>query len=46
MRHISDDTVVPTLVYLKDCKDVSLKDFILRYPATRDNLYIIEGGDV
>ena len=46
MRHIPDDTTVPTLVYLKDCKDVNLKDFILRYPATRDNLYIIEGGDV
>ena len=46
MRHIPDDTTVPTLVYLKDCKNVNLKDFILRYPATRDNLYIIEGGDV
>ena len=46
MRHIQDDTTVPTLVYLKDCKNVNLKDFILRYPATRDNLYIIEGGDV
>ena len=46
MRHIPDDTVVPTLLYLKDCKNVTLKDFILRYPATRDNLYIIEGGDV
>ena len=46
MRHIPEDTVVPTLLYLKDCKDVTLKDFILRYPATRENLYIIEGGDV
>jgi len=46
MRHIPDETTVPTLVYLKDCKNVNLKDFILRYPATRDNLYIIEGGDV
>ena len=46
MRHISDDTVVPTLVYLKDCKGVTLQTFICRYPATRDQLYIIEGGDV
>lgn len=46
MRHIPDDPVVPTLVYLKDCKNVNLKDFILRYPATRENLYVIEGGDV
>jgi len=46
MRHISDDTVIPTLVYLKDCKGVTLQNFICRYPATRDNLYIIEGGDV
>ena len=45
MRHITDDVAVPTLVYLKDCKNVMLKDFICRYPATRDNLYIIEGGD-
>lgn len=46
MRHIPDDTVVPTLVYLKDCVNINLKDFILRYPAPRDVLYIIEGGDV
>ncbi|MBR5661322.1 MAG: hypothetical protein IKW99_07205 [Bacteroidales bacterium] len=46
MKHIPDDTVIPTLVYLKDCENVSLKDFILRYPATRNTLYIIEGGDV
>ena len=46
MRHITDDVAVPTLVYLKDCKNVLLKDFICRYPATRGNLYIIEGGDV
>ena len=46
MRHIPDDTVIPTLVYLKDCTNVSLKDFIMRYPATRNDLYIIEGGDV
>ena len=45
MRHI-DDPVIPTLVYLKDCKNVSLKSFILRYPATKDDLYIIEGGSV
>ena len=45
MRHI-DDPVIPTLVYLKDCKNVSLKNFILRYPATKDDLYIIEGGSV
>ena len=36
----------PTLVYLKGCKNVILKDFILRYPATKDDLYIIEGGNV
>lgn len=35
MKHIPEDAVVPTLVYLKDCKNVILKDFILRYPATR-----------
>ena len=46
MKHISEDTVVPTLVYLKDCKNVSLKNFILRYPATKDDLYIIDGGSV
>ena len=46
MRHIPDNTVVPTLVYLKDCQNVILKDFILRYPATRKDLYIIEGGNV
>ena len=44
MKHIPEDAVVPTLVYLKDCRNVILKDFILRYPATRDDLYIIEGG--
>jgi hypothetical protein len=46
MRHIPEDTVLPTLVYLKDCSNVSLKDFIMRYPATRNDLYIVEGGDV
>ena len=46
MRHIPDDVVVPTLLYLKDCKNVTLQNFICRYPATRDQLYIIEGGDV
>ena len=45
MRHI-DDPVIPTLLYLKNCERVTLKDFILRYPATKDDLYIIEGGDV
>lgn len=44
MNHIPENTVVPTLVYLKDCKNVSLKNFILRYPATKDDLYIIDGG--
>ena len=46
MRHIPDDIAIPTLVYLKDCKGVKMQDFICRNPATRDNLYIIEGGDV
>ena len=46
MRHIPEDTTVPTLVYLKDCQNVNLKDFILRYPATRGDLDIIEGGSV
>lgn len=46
LKHIPSDTAAPTLVYLKDCKNVQLKDFILRYPATKDNLYIIEGGSV
>ena len=46
MRHIPEDATVPTLVYLKDCRNVTLKDFILRYPATRDDLYIIEGETV
>lgn len=46
MKHIPADTVVPTLVYLKDCTNVSLKNFIMRYPATLHDLYIIEGGDV
>ena len=45
MRHI-DDPVIPTLLYFKNCKKVTLQNFILRYPATTDNLYIIEGGDV
>lgn len=46
LNHIPSGTAAPTLVYLKDCKNVLLKDFILRYPATKDNLYIIEGGSV
>lgn len=46
LNHIPAGTVAPTLVYLKDCKNVLLKDFILRYPATKDSLYIIEGGSV
>ena len=46
MRHIPEDATVPTLVYLKDCRNVTLKDFILRYPATKDDLYIIEGETV
>ncbi len=46
MKHIPEDVTVPTLVYLKDCRNVTLKDFILRYPATKDDLYIIDGGDV
>ncbi len=46
MKHIPEDFAVPTLVYLKDCRNVTLKDFILRYPATKDDLYIIEGGSV
>ncbi len=25
---------------------MTLKDIVLRYPATKDDLYIIEGGDV
>ena len=45
MRHI-DDPVIPTLLYFKNCEKVTLQNFILRYPATKDNLYIIEGGDV
>ena len=46
MRHIPEDATVPTLVYLKDSRNVTLKDFILRYPATKDDLYIIEGETV
>lgn len=46
MRHLPEDATVPTLIYLKDCRNVSLKNFILRYPATKDDLYIIEGGSV
>ncbi len=46
LKHIPSGTAAPTLVYLKDCKNVLLKDFILRYPATKDDLYIIEGGSV
>ncbi len=46
MGHIPADSVVPTLVYLKDCRNVALKDIVLRYPATVDDLYIIEGGGV
>lgn len=46
MKHIPDDIAIPTLVYLKDCENVSMKNFILRYPATRNTLYVIEGGDV
>ena len=45
MRHI-DDPVIPSLLYFKNCEKVTLQNFILRYPATKDNLYIIEGGDV
>lgn len=46
MKHVPEDITVPTLVYLKDCRNVTLKDFILRYPATKDDLYIIEGDGV
>ena len=46
MKHIPDDIAIPTLVYLKECENVSMKNFILRYPATRNTLYVIEGGDV
>ena len=46
MGHIPADNAVPTLIYLKDCNNVNLKDFIFRYPATKDKLYIVEGGDV
>lgn len=46
MKHLPEDATVPTLIYLKNCKNVSLKNFILRYSATKDDLYIIEGGSV
>lgn len=46
MKHIPEAATIPTLVYLKDCKNVTLKDFILRYPATINDLYIIDGGSV
>lgn len=46
MKHIPETATIPTLVYLKDCKNVTLKDFILRYPATINDLYIIDGGSV
>lgn len=40
------DTVVPTLVYLKDCRGCLLKNLVMRRPATSPELYIIEGGGV
>lgn len=46
MKHIPEAATIPTLVYLKACKNVTLKDFILRYPATINDLYIIDGGSV
>lgn len=38
-------TPVPSLVSFTNCTKASLKDFILRYPATTE-LYLIDGGDV
>jgi len=44
--YLSDSVPVPTLVYLKDCTESSLKNFILRNPATAPDLYVVVGGDV
>lgn len=45
-KNISEDIAIPSLLYLKDCTEISLKNFILRNPATTPDLYIIKGGDV
>lgn len=42
--YISDDCPLPTLVYFKDCKKVSMNRVICRYPATEE-LYSSENSD-
>ncbi len=44
-RGLIKDPVVPTLICLKDCKDCTLENIIMRYPATEE-LYKVEGGSV
>lgn len=43
--YLTEDCPVPTLVYIKDCKNTSMENFVFRYPASEE-LYIVEGGDV
>lgn len=44
--HITDSTPLPTLLYFKDCKNVSLKKFILRNPTGYPVLYLNEESEV
>lgn len=39
------DAAVPSLLYFEDCKDIVLKDFIFRNPATKE-LYLNSGSSV
>lgn len=41
---ISDDCVLPTLIYFKDCKNAKAKKVVCRYAATSE-LYISDNSD-
>ena len=42
---LSKDVVVPSLLSIVNCKNVTLKKIILRNPATAPDLYILKGTD-
>ena len=43
--YLPEDVCVPSLLYLKDCKGIVLRNFIFRSPAT-PTLYVAEGTEV
>ncbi len=44
--HIPAAQAVPSLLYFKDCKNISLQGLLLRNSATSPDLYIIENSEV